>query len=151
MVARPVGFAGPDPGVGSSRRSRVRQFLPYLLVGIGGFLGANARFLVGTWAASTFGARFPWGTFLVNVSGCFLIGVLGTLIMERLVARPDHVQLLLAIGFLGAYTTFSSFEFENHALFLDGEWLTAAANIVLSVLLGLVAVRLGVIVAKAWF
>jgi CrcB protein len=129
----------------------VRQFLPYLLVGIGGFLGANARFLVGTWAASTFGARFPWGTFLVNVSGCFLIGVLGTLIMERLVARPDHVQLLLAIGFLGAYTTFSSFEFENHALFLDGEWLTAAANIVLSVLLGLVAVRLGVIVAKAWF
>lgn len=129
----------------------MRQFLPYLLVGVGGFLGANARFLIGTWVGATFGTRFPLGTFVVNVSGCFLIGVLGTLIMERLVARPDHVQLLLAIGFLGAYTTFSSFEFENHALFLDGEWLTAAVNIVLSVLLGLVAVRLGVIVAKAWF
>jgi CrcB protein len=71
--------------------------------------------------------------------------------MERLVARPDQLQLLLAIGFLGAYTTFSSFELENHALFLDGEWLMATLNIVLSVLLGLVAVRLGVLVAKAWF
>jgi CrcB protein len=133
------------------RREIVSQLLPYLLVGIGGFFGANARFVVGTWVGATFGTRFPLGTFVVNVSGCFLIGVLGTLIMERLVARPDHVQLLLAIGFLGAYTTFSSFEFENHALFLDGEWLTAALNIALSVLLGLVAVRLGVIAAKAWF
>ncbi len=129
----------------------MRQFLPYLLVGVGGFLGANARFLIGTWVGVTFGTRFPLGTFVVNVSGCFLIGILGTLIMERLVSRPDHVQLLLAIGFLGAYTTFSSFEFENHALFMDGEWLTAAANITLSVLFGLVAVRLGVVVAKAWF
>lgn len=128
-----------------------RHLLPYLLVGIGGFLGANARFVVGTWAGAAFGTRFPLGTFVVNLSGCFLIGVLGTLIVERLVARPDHVQLLLAIGFLGAYTTFSSFEFENHALFLDGEWLMATLNIVLSVLLGLVAVRLGVLAAKAWF
>jgi CrcB protein len=129
----------------------MRHLLPYLLVGIGGFLGANARFVVGTWIGSTVGTRFPLGTFVVNISGCFLIGVLGTLIVERLVARPDHVQLLLAIGFLGAYTTFSSFEFENHALFLDGEWLMATLNIVLSVLLGLVAVRLGVLAAKAWF
>ncbi len=129
----------------------MRHVMPYLLVGIGGFLGANARFLVGTWIGSTFGTRFPLGTFVVNISGCFLIGILGTVILERLVARPEQVQLLLAIGFLGAYTTFSSFEFENHALLVDGEWLTTTLNIVLSVVAGLVAVRFGVWVARAWF
>jgi CrcB protein len=74
-----------------------------------------------------------------------------TVILERLIARPEQVQLLLAIGFLGAYTTFSSFEFENHALLVDGEWLTTTLNIVLSVVAGLVAVRIGVWVARAWF
>ncbi|MEW6683188.1 MAG: fluoride efflux transporter CrcB [Nitrospirota bacterium] len=129
----------------------MRQIMPYLLVGIGGFFGANARFLVGTWIGSTFGTRFPLGTFVVNISGCFLIGILGTVILERLIARPEQVQLLLAIGFLGAYTTFSSFEFENHALLMDGEWLITALNIALSVILGLAAVRLGVLAARAWF
>jgi CrcB protein len=125
--------------------------MPYLLVGIGGFLGANARFIVGTWVASAFGTRVPLGTFVVNVSGCFLIGVLGTVIVERLVARPEHVQYLLAIGFLGAYTTFSSFAWENHVLLLDGRWLTAALYMALSVFAGLVAVQLGVLVARIWF
>jgi CrcB protein len=129
----------------------MRQLMPYLLVGIGGFLGANARFIVGTWVASAFGTRVPLGTFVVNVSGCFLIGVLGTVIVERLVARPEHVQYLLAIGFLGAYTTFSSFAWENHVLLLDGRWLTAALYMALSVFAGLVAVQLGVMFAKAWF
>ena len=98
----------------------MRQLIPYLLVGIGGFLGANARFIVGTWIGATFGSRFPLGTFVVNISGCFLIGIIGTVVVERLVARPDHVQFLLAIGFLGAYTTFSAFAFENHSLLLHG-------------------------------
>jgi CrcB protein len=129
----------------------MRQLMPYLLVGIGGFLGANARFIVGTWVASAFGTRVPLGTFVVNVSGCFLIGVLGTVIVERLVARPEHVQYLLAIGFLGAYTTFSSFAWENHVLLLDGRWLTAALYMALSVFAGLVAVQLGVLVARIWF
>ncbi len=129
----------------------MRQLIPYLLVGVGGFLGANARFIVGTWVGSSFGTRVPLGTFVVNVSGCFLIGILGTVIVERLVARPEHVQYLLAIGFLGAYTTFSSFAWENHVLFLDGRWLTAALYMALSVFAGLVAVHLGVLVARAWF
>jgi CrcB protein len=129
----------------------VRQFIPYLLVGIGGFLGANARFIVGTWVGSTFGTRVPLGTFVVNVSGCFLIGILGTVVAERLVARPEHVQFLLAIGFLGAYTTFSSFAWENHVMFLDGRWLTAALYMALSMFAGLIAVQFGVLVARAWF
>jgi CrcB protein len=129
----------------------MRQLIPYLLVGIGGFLGANARFIVGTWVGSTFGSRVPLGTFVVNVSGCFLIGILGTVIVDKLVARPEHVQWLLAIGFLGAYTTFSSFAWENHLLFLEGRWLTAALYMAMSVFAGLVAVQVGVLVARAWF
>jgi CrcB protein len=128
----------------------MRQLIPYLLVGIGGFLGANARFIVGTWVGTTVGTRFPLGTFVVNVSGCFLIGIIGTVVIERLVARPDHVQFLLAIGFLGAYTTFSAFAFDNHSLLLHGEWLMTALYIGLSVFMGLVAVQLGVLVARAW-
>jgi CrcB protein len=128
----------------------MRHLIPYLLVGIGGFLGANARFVVGAWVGSTFGTRVPLGTFLVNVSGCFLIGIVGTVVVERLVARPEHVQYLLAIGFLGAYTTFSSFAWENRALFLEGRWLTAALYVALSVFVGLIAVQLGVWLAKAW-
>lgn len=129
----------------------MRHLIPYLLVGIGGFLGANARFLVGTWAASTLGARFPWGTFLVNVSGCFLIGIVGTVVVERLTARPEQIQLLLAIGFLGSYTTFSSFAYENHALLLNGAWWTTALYVAASVLVGLLAVQVGVLAARAWF
>lgn len=129
----------------------MRQLIPYLLVGIGGFLGANARFIVGSWINTTFGTRFPLGTFVVNISGCFLIGIIGTMVVDRLVARPDHVQLLLAIGFLGAYTTFSAFAFENHSLLLQGEWLMTALYIGLSVFAGIVAVHLGVLVARAWF
>jgi CrcB protein len=129
----------------------MRQFIPYLLVGIGGFLGANARFIVGSWVGTTFGTRVPLGTFVVNVSGCFLIGIVGTVVVERLVARPEHVQYLLAIGFLGAYTTFSSFAWENHVLFLEGRWLTAALYMALSVFVGLIAVQVGIYLAKAWF
>ena len=129
----------------------MRNFMPYLLVGIGGFLGANARFIMGTWVSSMFGTRVPLGTFVVNISGCFAIGILGTVIVDKLVARPEHVQWLLAIGFLGAYTTFSSFAWENHVMFLEGRWLTAAFYIALSVFAGLIAVQLGVSLAKALF
>lgn len=129
----------------------MRQITPYLLVGIGGFLGATARLLVGTWVGSTFGTRFPLGTFVVNISGCFAIGILGTLIADRLIDRPDHVHALLVVGFLGAYTTFSAFGWENHGLWVDERWLTALVYIVASVAVGLLAVRLGVLTARALF
>ena len=110
-----------------------------------GALGAFARFHVDTAVSTRRPSDFPLGTLVVNLTGGSLLGVLAG------ASVGGNALLVLGTGFLGAYTTFSSFEFENHALFLDGEWLTAALNIALSVLLGLVAVRLGVIVAKAWF
>lgn len=127
------------------------RFLPYLLVGVGGFLGANARFVTAKWCGALMGARFPLGTFLVNMSGSFLLGILGAVLAQKAIANADSLRLALGVGFLGAFTTFSTFEFETHALFEDGIWLTALTNIFLSLFIGLVAVRLGIVAAKTWF
>ncbi len=124
---------------------------PYLLVGAGGFLGANARFVTARWADTLVDGRFPLGTFVVNVSGSFLLGLLGGWLAPRLLPQGDALRLALGVGFLGAYTTFSTFEMETHALLEDGAWLPATANVALSVVAGLLAVRAGVILAKTWF
>jgi fluoride exporter len=128
----------------------MHTFLPYLLVGVGGFIGANARYVVAAMVGALFETRFPLGTFLINVSGSFLLGALGVIVGEKVSPSSDALRLALGVGFLGAFTTFSTFEFETHALFEDGSWLVATANVVFSVLLGLLAVRAGIVVAKAW-
>jgi CrcB protein len=128
----------------------MQRVLPFLLVGVGGFLGANARYVMAKWVGNLIDARFPLGTFLINVGGSFLLGVLGGLVSERLVPHGDHLRLALGVGFLGAFTTFSTFEYESHALFEDGLWLTALTNIFLSLFLGLLAVRAGLVAAKSW-
>jgi CrcB protein len=114
-----------------------------LWVGFGGFCGAIARYLLGGWIAARFGPQFPWGTLVINLSGSFILGVVATLLAERLVA-PPQVRLFIAIGFLGAYTTFSTFTYETLALWENGSYLRAAANIFGSLLAGLLAVWLGV-------
>jgi CrcB protein len=126
------------------------RLTPYLLVGFGGFLGANARYALAKWTGQWIDARFPLGTFIINISGSFLLGLLGGLLAERLVPHSDALRLALGVGFLGAYTTFSTFEFETHALFEDGAWLSALTNIFLSLFLGLLAVRAGIVAAKSW-
>ena len=126
------------------------RLLPYLLVGAGGFLGANARFLLARWIGETAATRFPLGTFVINVTGSFALGLLGAALAQRLVPGSDHLRLALGVGFLGAYTTFSTFELETHALLEDGLSATALANVALSVVAGLLAVRLGVLAARAW-
>lgn len=118
-----------------------------LLVGAGGFLGAIARYAVHLGVARLWAGEFPLGTFLVNVSGCFALGVFVTLTAERLALDPG-VRLLVATGFLGAYTTFSTFEYETHRLLETGAWFWAAANAAGSLVAGLVAVRLGVALAR---
>ena len=129
----------------------ISALLPYLLVGAGGFLGANARFVIARWTDLLAATRFPLGTFLINVSGSFLLGVVGVVVSERLVPSSDAVRLALGVGFLGAYTTFSTFEYETHALLEDGAWFAATANMCASVFVGLVAVRAGILAAKGWF
>lgn len=99
---------------------------PYLLVGLGGFFGANARFVVARGLAALFDTRFPLGTFVINISGSFLLGVLGVVVADRVAPSSESLRLALGVGFLGAYTTFSTFEFETHALFdiVAKTWLT---------------------------
>ena len=118
-----------------------------LWVGLGGFLGANARYWLGGWIAERFGTQFPWGTFVINVTGSFILGLFATLITQRIIAAP-HWRLLVAIGFVGAYTTFSTFEYETLTLAESGSMLRAIANVVFSVLAGFFAVWLGVKLAR---
>lgn len=120
----------------------------YLIVGAGGFIGAIARFAVALWIGQQWGRSFPLGTFAVNVSGSFLIGLLMSLFTERFMVAPQ-LRLLLVVGFLGAYTTFSTFEYETDALIKDSEWLIALANIVFSVVAGFAALKLGEVIAKS--
>ncbi|MBF0536870.1 MAG: fluoride efflux transporter CrcB [Nitrospirae bacterium] len=118
-----------------------------VIVGIGGFLGAIARYIVAVWFIQRWSRGFPMATFIINVSGSFLIGLLMTLFTERLAVNPQW-RLLLVVGFLGAYTTFSTFEYETGALVRDGQFLFAALNVVFSVFAGFIALRVGEMLAR---
>ncbi|MBF0565532.1 MAG: fluoride efflux transporter CrcB [Nitrospirae bacterium] len=119
----------------------------YLIIGAGGFIGAITRYALAAWIGQRWGRSFPLGTFVINVSGSFLIGLIMSLLTERFMANP-YWRLLLVVGFLGAYTTFSTFEFETGNLLKDGEILYAALNVVLSVFAGFIALRMGEIISK---
>jgi CrcB protein len=121
--------------------------LKYLFVGIGGFVGSVARFWVGSYIGGKMEARFPYGTFVVNISGSFLIGLILTLMAEKTDWNPD-LRYLIPIGLIGGYTTFSAFEYETFRLFQDGQLLTAALNVTLSVVIGFAGVWAGAVAAK---
>jgi CrcB protein len=111
-------------------------------------VGGNARYILARSVDGMAGVRFPLGTFLINVSGSFILGVIGGLLAQRAVPHAEAVRLALGVGFCGGFTTFSTFEFETNALLEDGVWLGALANVALSLLAGLVAVRLGLVTAR---
>jgi len=120
--------------------------MTYVAISIGAVLGANARFLVGGWVAERFGASFPFGTLIINVTGSILIGLVLALSAERLV--PDWFRPLLAIGFLGSYTTFSTFSYETLALVQNGAWVLAFLNVIGSVGAAFVGVYAGTVLAR---
>jgi CrcB protein len=119
----------------------------YLMVGAGGFIGAVARYGIAAWIGQQWGRTFPLGTFVVNVSGSFLIGLMMTVLTEKLMVNPQW-RLLLVVGFLGAYTTFSTLEYETGNLLKDSEFLLAALNVVLSVFAGFAALKIGEVMAR---
>lgn len=118
--------------------------LAYLLVAVGGALGSIARFWASGLVANRFGAAFPWGTLLVNISGSFLIGLFATVTAPegRWLVGPSGRTFFMT-GFCGGYTTFSSFSLQTLTLAQEEEWLYAGGNAVLSLVLCLAAVWLG--------
>jgi len=118
-----------------------------LLVGAGGFFGAVARYVLDGWVSDATGGGFPWGTLVVNVSGSFVLGVLFALTVERGLL-PAEIRAPLMIGFIGAYTTFSTLMLESWRLAEIGDLWPAFANIGVSVVLGFVAVAAGLGVGR---
>ncbi len=118
-----------------------------VLVGIGGFAGAVARRIVDLWISDRAGAGFPLGTLVVNLSGAFLLGLLFAWATDRDVL-PREIRGPLMIGFLGAYTTFSTWMLESWRLVEDGAWQLAMLNLAGSVVLGVIAVVGGLAVGR---
>ena len=118
-----------------------------VVVGVGGALGAIARYLATGWVQSLTGASYPWGTFAVNVLGCLALG-LAVSWLQTAVASPE-LRELVAIGFLGSFTTFSTFSYEALAMIRGGEWWGVGTYVVGSVVLGVLAALLGMGVGEA--
>jgi fluoride exporter len=120
----------------------------YAMIAAGAVLGANLRYIVVNWAADRWGADFPSGTLLVNVSGAFVVGLFLALISARLDISPLG-RLFFVTGFLGGYTTFSSYAWEALELAEGGAWLRAVLYVGGTNVVGLVGVWLGAVVARA--
>jgi CrcB protein len=116
--------------------------LNMLAVAIGAAVGANLRYLISTWVAQRFGSGFPYGTLLINVTGCLVIGIVLTLAATK-ITLSEPLRLLIVTGILGGYTTFSSFGYETFALIGGGNFVGAAIYMAGSLGLGLSAVFLG--------
>jgi len=122
--------------------------VPYILIGIGGAAGALARFAVDSWVSTRVPDGFPWGTLVVNVSGSFVLGLLFVLTVERAVL-PSDLRSPLMIGFLGAYTTFSTWMLETWRLVEVGAVGAALFNLGGSTLLGVLALVSGMVIGRA--
>ena len=118
-----------------------------LLICLGGAVGTGARYLIGGLAARWLGSEFPYGTLFINVLGSFLIGFVQQVGLTTL-AIPETTRLVLTIGVMGGFTTYSSFSYETISLIENGSWLGAAANVVLTTGLCLVVCVLGLALGR---
>jgi CrcB protein len=114
-----------------------------VLIGIAGFCGAISRYWVDGVVSRVTSGSFPWGTFVINVSGCFAIGFLTTLLTGKVLPHPA-LRTAILVGFIGAYTTFSTFAYETLQLARGGATLMAMANVAASIVVGLAAAWVGI-------
>jgi fluoride exporter len=119
-----------------------------LMISVGAILGANARYWLGYWVTQKWGSGFPFGTMLINLTGSFVLGLFMTLATERFMIDPRW-RLLFAVGFLGAYTTFSTYTYESFNLLFKAQWIPGLVNLFGSTILGLIFVGLGVCLGKS--
>ena len=126
----------------------MRLLLKYLMVCVGGCLGSILRFWLGSYIGSRMGTRFPYGTLVINVTGSFLIGLVFSVMTARTYWSPNW-RYLVPIGFIGGYTTFSSFEFETLRTIQDGQVGLGLLYVALSLVIGFIAVWGGVMAGRA--
>lgn len=119
----------------------------YLAVAVGSALGGMLRYYLGGSVLSRIAGSFPLATFVINITGSFIIGFFLTLVAER-ISLGLHLRLAVSVGFVGAYTTFSTFEYETARLVEERHFMLALLNVVLSVVVGFVAVWGGIIAAR---
>jgi CrcB protein len=119
----------------------------YVWIALGAIVGAGARYFLSGFVARSFSATFPYGTLLINLTGSFVLGFFLIYSSERVLLDPRW-RLLVAVGFCGSYTTFSSYTFESFALMEQGQWLLMGANILFSNVLCLAAVLAGAALAR---
>jgi CrcB protein len=118
-----------------------------LQLALAGAVGTLARYWLGGVVQRLCGESFPWGTLVINVSGCLLFGFVWVLAEDRLLLSPQ-TRIVILTGFMGAFTTFSTYAFETTQMLADSEWLRAAGNLALQNVLGLAAVLLGFAVGR---
>lgn len=119
----------------------------FLSVALGGALGALSRYGLGVWISPKWIHDFPLPTFLINISGAFLLGFLNTLFLDKFTVSPE-IRLAIGVGFLGAFTTFSTFGYETMMLIKDGNILTAGIYTTASIIIGFLGVYLGMVLAQ---
>ena len=119
----------------------------YLLIAFGGALGSMARYWVGSTIANRMGTKFPYGTFVINITACMIIGFSLTFLAKRADLNPAW-RFLVPVGFIGAYSTFSTYEWETLSTIRTGAFLLAASYAVSSLILGLAAVWGGSVIAE---
>jgi CrcB protein len=119
----------------------------YVFIGLGGFLGSIARFGLASVIQTRTESLFPFGTMAVNITGCFVIGLLMTLFQERIIVS-ENIRLFLIIGLLGGFTTFSSFSYDTFAMFRSGNFFGAGVNVIVSVMSCLIATWAGYYVGE---
>lgn len=116
-------------------------------VGIGGFIGAIMRYIVSQWIKMNLGERFPFVSLVINVTGCFLVGIFLAIFSKRL-QIPDITKTVIMVGFLGAFTTFSAFGIETINHLKAGKPMLAMNNILLNIIMSLGAIELGLRMIK---
>lgn len=122
--------------------------MKYLWIGVAGFAGAISRYSVEGWVSARTRGSFPWGTLVVNISACALIGFVAALLTERFRVNPT-VRIAITVGFVGTYSTFSTWAFETMKLQNDGAHALALANVAASIVAGMAAVYAGTWLGRA--
>jgi CrcB protein len=119
----------------------------FLWISIGAVFGANLRYWLADWAAARWGGNFPYGTFLINMTGSFILGMVVALITDHYIIDP-RLRVLITVGLLGSFTTFSTYTYESIALIQQGQWWLGLVNLFGSSLLGGLSALLGIWIGK---